>query len=294
MFGDEQTATAPAVARRPVRRGRRRIIVFLLLPVLAGAWFGWLQPESVELREIVVFRADPEPFRKTPENPGIADIPNTGILVLENTASTDDEDGLEVLMPPPEEPLVLTAPEPDRVDAGIVDVAEAPLARVDEATEPEPIFDADQVSAIVDEAMARSAPEVPPVPAEKPDPPEVAWRTEPAASQDTSSGQTLSFTDVAASLGAADVIVDEGGGEGRYRAQIASYSDRGSATANWDRLYREHYDLFRGMEAVITEIVISDKHYFRLSVGDFATKDETEILCTALEERTVDCLVASF
>ena len=83
-------------------------------------------------------------------------------------------------------------------------------------------------------------------------------------------------------------------GEGRHRAQIASYSDRGSATANWDHLYREHNDLFRGMEAVITEIVISDKHYFRLYVGDFATKGEAEILCAALKERTVDCLVASF
>ena len=256
-------------------------------------WFGWLRSETVELREIVVFRADPEPFRKTPENPGIADIPNTGILVLENTASTDDEEGLEVLMPPPEEPLVLTAPEPGGENDGIVDVAETPLARVDEATEPEPIFDAEQVSAIVDEALARNVPEAPPVPAEKPDPPEVVWRTEPGASQDTSSGQTLSFSDVAASLGAAEIIVDEGGGEGRYRAQIASYSDPGSATAYWDHLHREHNDLFRGMEAVITEIIVSDKHYFRLHIGDFATKAEAETLCAALNERTVDCLVAS-
>ncbi len=276
--------------------GRRRIIVLLLLALAgAGAWFGWLQPETVELREIVVFRADPEPFRKTPENPGIADIPNTGILVLENTASTDDEEGLEVLMPPPEEPLVLdAAPEPGTADDGIVDVAEAPLAKVDEATEPEPIFDAEQVSAIVDEALARTALGAPPIPAEKPDPPEAVWRTEPGASQDTSSGQNLSFSDVAASLGAADIILDEGGGEGRYRVQIASYSDSGSATAHWDRLHREHNDLFRGMEAVISEIIVSDKHYFRLYIGDFATKGEAETLCAALNERTVECLVASF
>ena len=288
--------SAPAVAQRPVRRGWRRIIVIFLVLALAGAgaWFGWLRPESVEHREIVVFRADPTPFRKTPENPGIADIPNTGILVLENTGSTNDEEGLEVLMPPPEEPLVLAAPVPGGTDGGIVDVAEAPLARVNEATEPEPIFDAEQVSAIVDEALARNTPEVPPVPAEKPDPPDVAWHTVPGASQDASSGQTLSFSDVAASLGGEDIIVDEGGVVGRYRAQIASYSDRGSATTHWDRLYHEHNDLFRGMEALIIETVISDTHYFRLYIGDYATKSEAETLCAALNERTVDCLVASF
>ena len=134
----------------------------------------------------------------------------------------------------------------------------------------------------------------PPLPVGKPEAPDVAWSAPPASTESTSSGGTLTFSDVAASLGGAAVASGEDGGEERFRVRIASYRDRDSVTANWDRLYSEHRDLFGGMEAVITEVVVSGQPYYRLQVGDFATKEGAESLCGALHERGLECLVAPF
>ncbi len=310
----------------PRRRGwRAAIAAVVLLVVGAAALFAWLALDTGEPREIVVFRADPEPYRKEPEDPGVENVPNTGILVLEGTATTDPGEEFEVLMPPPEEPLVFSVPEaageppadvsgapaedtaavgeaaPEDAfaeaelpveDGDEILVAAAPLASADEAAEPEALFDAEQVSALVDEALERSGPSLPPLPSAKPPAPESVG--------DSPAEQTLSFSDVAAALGVAETTTrapaPAGGDDedSRYRVRIAAYGSQALATANWDRLHREHNDLFGNMEALISEVVVGEQSFFRLYVGEFATRGGAETLCASLAERAVECVVSSY
>ena len=236
--------------------------------------------------------ADTAPYRVAPEIADVSDIPNTGILVLETTSNGEENEGHEVLMPPPEEPFVLDAGAQAEGDV-IVDVSEAPLEPADEGVVSDPIFDADQVTAMVDEALDEIPPPVPPLPDDKPAVPDVDWRPGIVAADDAAGTGSLSFSDVAASLG------EETDGEPpeetgtRYGIRIASYSSEEAATAAWDRFHRDHNDLFGGLEATITTISVDDSRFFRLTIGEFEARQEAEGLCAAVVERALECRVVT-
>ena len=277
------------------RRGlwRFAIALLLLIPAVGGAaWFVWLERDDARLQEVAVFRADTAPYRMAPETADVSDIPNTGILVLETTASGEEEEEHEVLMPPPEEPFVLDTGTPEAGDE-VVDVTEAPLESADEGAVPEPIFDADQVTAMVDEALDDTASPAPPLPGDKPATPAVDWVPGDATGDEASGSGSLSFSDVAASLGGESAGEPEAGSETRYGARIASYSSEEMATTSWDRLHREHNDLFAGLEAVITTITLDGNHFFRLTIGEFEAKEDAEGLCASVVERALECRVVS-
>ena len=277
------------------RRGlwRLSIVLLLVLPVAGGAaWFVWFDGDDTESREVEVFRADTTPYRVEPETADVSEIPNTGILVLETTANGEETEGHEVLMPPPEEPFVLESAAQEVGDE-VVDVAEAPLEPAIEGAVAEPIFDADQVTAMVDEALEEIPPLVPPLPENKPASPQVDWRPDAVAADDAAGTGSLSFSDVAASLGEETVGDPEAGSGTRYGVRIASYSSEEVAVAAWDRLHREHNDLFGSLEAVITRISVDDSLFFRVTIGEFEAKRKAEDLCAAVVERALECLVVT-
>ncbi len=269
-------------------------MLLLVVPAAGGAaWFFWPDSDSTGNREVTVFRADTTPYRVAPEIADVSDIPNTGILVLETTANGEENEGHEVLMPPPEEPFVLDTGAQAEGDV-IVDVSEAPLEPADEGAVTDPIFDADQVTAMVDEALDETPPPVPPLPDDKPAVPDVDWGPGIAAADDAAGSGSLSFSDVAASLGGetSGELPEESGT--RYGVRIASYSSENGATAAWDRLHREHNDLFGDLEATITTISVDDSRFFRLTVGEFEARQEAEGLCAAAVERALECRVVSY
>ncbi len=278
------------------RRGPwRRVIALLLILLAAGgaAWFVLSDRDDTGIREVMVFRADTEPYRVAPETADVSDIPNTGILVLETTANGEESEGHEVLMPPPEEPFVLDTGAQEVGDV-VVDVAEAPLEPAMEGAVVDPIFDAEQVSAMVDEALDETPQPVPPLPDDKPAPPEVNWGPGTVTADDAAGTGSLSFSDVAASLGEDSVGEPEVAGTGtRYGVRIAAYSSEELATAAWDRLYRGHNDLFGGLEAIITRISLDGSHFFRLTIGEFEARQEAEGLCAAVVERALECRVVT-
>lgn len=239
-----------------------------------------------------MFRADTAPYRVAPETADVSDIPNTGILVLETTANGEENERHEVLMPPPEEPFVLDTGAQEAGDV-VVDVAEAPLEAANEGVAVDPIFDADQVTAMVDEALDETPPPVPPLPDDKPAVPEVDWRPASEVADDAAGTGSLSFSDVAASLGEETAGEPEAGSGTRYGIRIASYSSEELATATWDRLHREHNDLFGGLEATITTISVDDSQFFRLTIGEFEARREAEGLCVAVVERALECRVVT-
>ncbi len=287
----EETAKAPMQ-----RRGLWRLAAILLVavPIAAGAaWFLWPGGDDTANREVVVFQADPSPYRVAPDVADESDVPNTGILVLETTSSDEGTVEHEVLMPPPEQPFVLDSGDQETTDV-VVDVAEAPLKPVNEEVESEPIFDADQVTVMVDEALDEMPSAVPPLPDRKPAAPDVDWGPQTVESADSTSATSLSFSDVAASLGEEIGGESQTGSGARYGIRVASYSSEELATGAWDRLHREHNDLFGDLEATIIMISLGDREFFRLVIGEFEARQEAEGLCELVVERALDCRVMTY
>ena len=281
-----------------MRRRRGRILagaaLFLVVTVIVGvAWFLWPGGDDTANREVAVFRADPSPYRVVPDVVDEADVPNTGILVLETTSGGEETVEHEVLMPPPEEPFVLGSGDQGTADV-VVDVAEAPLMPVDEGAGSRPIFDAEEVTAMVDEALDETPSAVPPPPDSKPAVPDVDWAPQVAQSDDAPDATSLSFADVAASLGEETNGESQSGSHVRYGVRIASYSTEQGATNAWEGLHDEHNDLFGDLQATIIRFSLGDDVFFRLNIGEFDVRQEAEALCESVLERALECRVVTY
>ena len=162
---------------------------------------------------VPVFEASVDPFKHRPDDPGGMDVPNQNVTVYDTLDTAESADGMEQLLPEPEEPIAIAPEAVEGADTvlvegeeGVIDVGNTATAEI-QATEEgaEPIFTADQVSALVDEAMTGAQGDIP-IPLEKPVVPAGAPAStqtivEEAPAEAAGTGGGLSFSDVAASLG---------------------------------------------------------------------------------------------
>ncbi len=73
-------------------------------------------PDDGGRREVPLIRADEGPIKMRPEDPGGMAIPNQDKLVYEALRGIEGEERVEILLPPPEEPLPAPTPaEPEPV-----------------------------------------------------------------------------------------------------------------------------------------------------------------------------------
>ncbi len=93
----------------PPRRWLRIVVVALGLALLGGLG-GYVlhkvtRPGGESAQEVPLIRADESPIKKRPAEPGGMAIPNQDKLVYEALSEYGREEKVEVLLPPPEEPL---------------------------------------------------------------------------------------------------------------------------------------------------------------------------------------------
>lgn len=326
---------------RPSRRRgfpwRLLLGIVVLAVVGIGVWKGagmLAGPVGGSGQDVPLFEASLDPFKHRPDDPGGLAVPNQNVTVYDTMDPAENADGMEQLLPEPEEPIVMApeAAEPDAMAAedGVIDV-EAPLtAEIGTEEGAEPIFSADDVTALVDQAMSEAQGEIP-VPGVKPVAPVTSESTineiaasEPEAGDAGSTGGGLSFSDVAAALGdapaaleaptqpaettttapettapeTASVAETTGTGVpaaatgGDYWVQIAAYSSREAAGSAWERLARANPDLLGSATPRVMETSVAGTTLHRLQVGSYASQGRAQSLCDALQKRTGDqCLI---
>ena len=203
---------------RPSRRHgfpwRLLLGIVVLAVVGIGAWKGagmLSGPAGSTGQDVPLFEASLDPFKHRPDDPGGLAVPNQNVTVYDTMDPDENADGMEQLLPEPEEPIVIApeVAEPDAMAAedGVIDVEAASTAEIGTEEGAEPIFSADDVTALVDEAMSGAQGDIP-VPGVKPVAPVTSESTvneiaasEPEAGDSGSTGGGLSFSDVAAALG---------------------------------------------------------------------------------------------
>ena len=286
--------------------GRAVLWAVAVAAVAAAAWGGFvLLRGAPALEDVPFFTAEEGPFKVRPADPGGAQIPNQDMLVLEGSISAGGGEGLEVLLPRPEEPLPLDLADgggeaiPDPAggeEEEVVDVAAPVVNPVDEGAEARVIFTPEQVEALVEEAVPGEG-EVPllavPVPGFKPG--AVAGGGAVAAGGQGGAGgdEGLSLDDIASAIGIDEAASAPSSSGAVARVQIASYSSGEAATAAWQRLRSNHPGLLAAAEARIVEAIIGNATYWRLQVGAFARRADADLLCAELKKREVDCLVVT-
>ena len=134
------------------RRWPKFAAAMLAVAVLAGvggyAYESMTRQGPVTSREVPLIKADANPTKKRPEDPGGMAIPNQDKLVYQALSGEGAETKVERILPPPEEPIPLppdiepaagpetTVPAPAEVPVAAVPASPVPAAEVPPPPEP--------------------------------------------------------------------------------------------------------------------------------------------------------------
>ncbi|MEX1108592.1 MAG: SPOR domain-containing protein [Dongiaceae bacterium] len=281
---EKKLAAAPAKPpAHPFFAGRRHLWPLLILPIvsigivlllfwflnseLAGKGVGDLAP---------LVEADPTPIKVQPLEEGGMEIPDQDREIFNTLdGSTESEQAVEQLVPPPEEPVVPAAPEP------VTAAAEPDVIAVDENGLP--VVVAPDPAALAVEADAATA------------------ATEEAAADDAAAvaDALAAAAASAAAEPAPDVAAEPEAVEtaslppGSYRVQLAAVRSEADARTIWAQLQQKLPELLGDLSLFIERIDLgSDKGiFYRVQAAPLVDHQSAQKLCGNLSARGQDCLV---
>lgn len=278
---------ADAHSRPPPRPPRRwlRIVVVALGLALLGGLGGYVlhkvtRPGGESAQEVPLIRADESPIKKRPAEPGGMAIPNQDKLVYEALSEYGREEKVEVLLPPPEEPLpapTSAVPRPAAQPAEQPAEAEAPSATPETPETPEPTTEI---------ATAEPEPEATPP---SPEPPaEVATAAPaPASPKPAAEAATVAAVPPAAASPAPTAAAKA------FMVQLGAYRKAPAADTGWRRLLKANRDLLGDLKPKVVRADLgADKGvFFRLRAGPLGDEAAARALCARLKVRRQGCFV---
>ncbi|HTV46095.1 MAG TPA: SPOR domain-containing protein [Stellaceae bacterium] len=250
---DEAPQAAP---RRILTAG----MALLVMGLFAGAlWFAYVAglhhaAGSGGGDDIPLIRADSQPIKVKPANPGGMAIPDRNMLFYNETQPT-----VEHLLPPPEQPMARPAASP---------LAPAAAASVTLAASPP----AAAIAAAGAEPGLRAPSARPERPAER-----------PAAAAPAKLRHGLHETARAETAPT---------GAGGIRLQLGSVRSEGIARQEWDRIRRDNADLLGGLSGFAIRADLGGKGvYYRIQTGPVGDVARADQLCSKLRQRHLGCII---
>ncbi len=273
-------------------------------------------------------KADPDPYKVKPENPGGLKVENQDKLVYDRVAKGEAPPRVENLLPAPEEPKA--PPKP---------VAPPPEAAKPEAVKPEtakPETAKPEPAPAVETAKAEPPPAESAKPAEaaKPEPAKEVAKTEPAktepakpaapakAEQDdlaslvaaATGGREAATGPINTKPGAAPAAeapeaqtqvaaappapvvappaVSPAAMAGAFQIQLASARSEQGAMGEWNRIVGKNKDALAGLTPNVARVDLGEKGvFFRLRAGPLKDKAAADTVCSALGAQNVGCIV---
>lgn len=249
------------------------VVALVTLSAFAGGvWFAYQEgmQKGIELAPPLV-RADPNPTKIVPPDPGGMQVANQDKRVFETIANAPTPaPRVEQLLPPPETPMPAPAPQPRTV-----------------ATPPAPLPTPDAAApATLPVGMTEVANGVPVPPRaalqEPVSPPPAAANPAPAAAPP----QTAAVAPATAPRppAAAPAV-------GAFRIQLGAFNDDKIALASWDALKRKHRETLNGLSPNVVAATVNGRSFQRLQAGPLATSAAATQLCDRLKAAGTDCLV---
>lgn len=293
------------------------VIAGLIIGIAAVAGIGWYMLSSGVITLDTpsgapqLVKADPEPYKVKPKDPGGMQVENQDKLVYDRVAKGEAPPRVENLLPAPEEPKAPPKPaesvQPEAKPAAAKpEAAKAePAKPVPEAAKPEPAkpeppkelaksapakpgaSDQDDLAAAVLAATggreaatgpitakpAPAAPTAPPAPA-----------AEKSAEPQVAAAPAVAVPPPAAAPPAAPA--------GSFLIQLASARSEEGALGEWNRIIAKNKDVLAGLTPSVAKVDLGDKGvFFRLRAGPLADRAAADSLCASLSSQNVGCIV---
>ncbi len=266
----------------------------LVLIILGAIVFGLYPKAADQSGNIPIIRADAEPFKTMPDDPGGMEIANEGSTIFDAMSGEDADAGVENLLaendsedPMPRSQLFAglntgvdendeareqatqtaaseTPPQPDAIENKIEEIARGIEAQ-DEPQVSETIVAAKEVKEDAKEAVAAATEE-----AEA----QAVQAVEPAAGAETSAEPAADMNEAAdlvnqlePSAGAATPL-RSAIPSGRYYVQVASVTNRSGTEGEWAKLTKKYDAALKGFKYRVREANLGEKGtYYRIQAG---------------------------
>ncbi len=303
------------VGSEPAYAGRSRLWpAFIAMVALASFFavafyaYSWGTGETAP-GDLPLVRADAEPEKVRPEDPGGMEVPHQDTLVLNRAAAETRSPTIERLLPPPE------TPKPPKPTVTVQPVLPAPeeAAPATQATSVETALRAPSVPSIA--ALVEETP-APGTPAPETPAPETAALETAAGPGESSAGQTadapaLPSAQAAEPAEAGSSVQDSApptpvkkpkpaagpqlaaitGGQ-PYALQLVSVRSAESAKKEGQRLQRVFPNLLGNLKLEVQKATVSGKGtVYRLRFGPFPNRATARDLCAQLKAKKQDCFV---
>ena len=252
----------PEVYARPRRWQVLAVVAMVMVGSSSGLWafYHWMSRRTAQV-EVPLIRAEVEPVRRRPADPGGMEIPGQGTLVLDGKRSTAK---VEQLLPPPEAPL----PRPAAVE-----------------TPPEPALNAPPAPPAAPMTGATTpAPAAPPAPTSPP--PAVAAAVPPAPAPPVATSPAKPAAAPATTAPASPAV-----GKG-YFLQLGAGRSAEGAKQEGERIRRRQADLLGTLSLITPRVDLGERGtFYRIQVGPIADAAQAEHRCNELKRRGIGCLL---
>jgi cell division septation protein DedD len=250
----------PEVYARPRRWHVLAVVLMVMVGSSSGLWafYHWMSRRTVQI-EVPLIRAEVEPTRRRPADPGGMEIPGQGTMVLDGKRTAVK---VEQLLPPPEAPL----PRPTVVETPPEPAASAPAP----PATPAPLA-----------ATASTPP-----PAVSPSPPVSAAAPPPAAAAPQATAPPAKPAAAPATAPAAAAA-----GKG-YHLQLGAVRSAEGAKQEWERLRQRQPDLLGALSLATPRVDLGERGtFYRIQAGPIADAAQAERRCNELKRRGIGCLL---
>lgn len=263
-------------------------------------------------------KANSDPYKVKPENPGGMQVENQDKLVYDRVAKGEAPPRVENLLPAPEEPKAPpkpAAPPPEAVkpEAPPVETAKAEpppaeAAKPVEAAKPEPAkevakaepakpaapakADQDDLASLVAAATGGREAATGPINT-KPGAAPAAQAPAPEAPAPQTQVAAAPLVAVPAPApAAAPPAVSPAAMAGAFQIQLASARSEQGAMGEWNRIVGKNKDALAGLTPNVARVDLGEKGvFFRLRAGPLKDKAAADAVCSALGAQNVGCIV---
>ena len=262
-------------------------------------------------------QAEYEATKRSPEDPGGIAVPDRDKLVYERLSGAPAGDGIERLLPPPEQPVARVgrpAPTlPNRMPAA--DAAEDGPVPSAAPARAEPVITA--LEAPSGQPPARAVVPQPPsaapaanvepatqpviLPEPTPPPPVVAADPQPSFLPPTRQEAAAQGTELSETVPVESLLGPAAGSEpapavipaGSWRIQLASLRQETDANGAWDRLRQRHVGILSPLALTVQEARLDAGVYYRIQAGPLADRAAAAAACEALKANGQPCIVVA-
>ncbi|MBR4931514.1 MAG: SPOR domain-containing protein [Alphaproteobacteria bacterium] len=258
---------------------------------VATAGFFLFNGDSDDITEVVTITAEPTIVKELPDQAGGINIPDQDKLVYNRIRSNNVTTKVESLFPEPEKPVmpqILTIEEePEETFVQMNEVkAVNPLDEVNVQKTANPV-----VESVTEPILVKEVIEKPKLPVVAP----VKAELKPVSEPETL--MLAKASDVKKSIEKEVKTTNQQSKtpviKGEWKVQLFSSNNKSAVETAWKRILFKHKALLSDMSYKIESAKITGKGtFYRLKVGQFASRDMAAALCDKLKAQKQDCVPA--